>query len=85
MHRTRRGLIGAAGALVAAGAASAAEPPRPAASGIVLGALFPLTGRLALAGDESLRGLELAVAEQNHFGGLHGQRLHLVVADAADP
>ena len=85
MHPTRRGLIGAAGALATAGAVRAAEPPRPVAGGIVLGALFPLTGRLALAGDESLRGFELAVAEQNRLGGVRGERLRLVVADAADP
>lgn len=50
-----------------------------------LGALFPFSGPQALLGDESYRGLELAVEERNAQGGLHGRPIRLVKGDAADP
>ncbi len=50
-----------------------------------LGALFPLSGALALMGDECLRGLEMAVEERNAAGGVLGRALRLVKGDAADP
>lgn len=94
MHPTRRGLLAAAGGLslgtsgLSLGTnrlAVAAALPAPEAAAITLGALFPLSGPRALAGDESLRGLELAVAAQNRLGGVRGKSLVLVSADAADP
>lgn len=48
------------------------------------GALFPFSGGLALLGDESYRGLEMAVEERNAAGGLNGQKIQLVKADAVD-
>ncbi|WP_053187495.1 ABC transporter substrate-binding protein [Pseudomonas thivervalensis] len=51
---------------------------------IKLGALYPLSGSLALLGDESYRGLELAVAERNAAGGLKGEQIKLFKADAVD-
>lgn len=51
---------------------------------IKLGALYPLSGSLALLGDESYRGLELAVAERNAAGGLKGEPIKLLKADAVD-
>jgi branched-chain amino acid transport system substrate-binding protein len=70
-------------------AAAPAAPPlpgaAPAANEIRLGAIFPLSGGLALLGDESFRGLELAVEERNAAGGLFGRPVRLVKADAADP
>jgi branched-chain amino acid transport system substrate-binding protein len=65
-------------ALILAGAASAS------ASDIKAGALFPFSGGLALLGDESYRGLELAVDERNAAGGVNGQKIQLVKADAVD-
>jgi branched-chain amino acid transport system substrate-binding protein len=64
-----------------------APPPgaAPAANEIRLGAIFPLSGGLALLGDESFRGLELAAEERNAAGGLLGRPIRLVKADAADP
>lgn len=70
-------------------AAAPAAPPlpgaAPAANEIRLGAIFPLSGELALLGDESFRGLELAVDERNAAGGLLGRPVRLVKADAPDP
>ncbi|MEI3606640.1 ABC transporter substrate-binding protein [Pseudogracilibacillus sp. SE30717A] len=52
---------------------------------IKLGALFPLTGDLALLGEESYRGAELAVEEINANGGINGREVELVKGDAVDP
>lgn len=51
---------------------------------IKVGALFPLTGDLALLGEESFRGVELAVEEFNENGGLDGRMVELVKGDAVD-
>src|SRR5690349_9780189 len=51
---------------------------------IKIGALYPLSGSLALLGDESYRGLEIAVAERNAAGGLKGEQIKLLKADAVD-
>jgi branched-chain amino acid transport system substrate-binding protein len=52
---------------------------------IKIGALFPLSGNLALMGEESFRGVELAVEEINKNGGINGKHIELVKADAVDP
>lgn len=52
---------------------------------IKIGALFPLTGDLALLGEESFRGVELAVEEFNANGGLDGREVKIVKGDAVDP
>lgn len=49
-----------------------------------IGALYPLSGDLALLGEESFRGAELAVEEFNKNGGLDGKKVKLVKADATD-
>lgn len=49
-----------------------------------IGALYPLSGDLALLGGESFRGAELAVEEFNKNGGLDGKKVKLVKADATD-
>jgi branched-chain amino acid transport system substrate-binding protein len=54
------------------------------AADIKAGALYPFSGGLALLGDESYRGLELAVEERNATGGVNGQKIKLVKADAVD-
>lgn len=51
---------------------------------IKIGALYPLSGSLALLGDESYRGVEIAVAERNAAGGLKGEQIKLLKADAVD-
>ncbi|WP_042346965.1 ABC transporter substrate-binding protein [Bacillus massiliigorillae] len=49
-----------------------------------IGALYPLSGDLALLGEESYRGVELAVEEFNKNGGVEGKKVKLVKADATD-
>lgn len=51
---------------------------------IPLGALYPFSGGLALLGDESFRGLELAVEERNAAGGVLGRPVRLAKGDAVD-
>jgi len=51
---------------------------------VKLGALFPLSGELALLGEESFRGVELAIEEKNNEGGLKGENIRLVRGDAVD-
>ena len=50
-----------------------------------LGALYPFSGMLSPFGDESYRGLELAIDERNAIGGLFGRPLKLLKGDAVDP
>lgn len=69
------------------GAVAAATLPLPAraqAAEARFGALFPVTGPLALLGDESFRGLEIAVEERNGAGGLLGRPVRLLRGDAVD-
>lgn len=67
-------------------AAAAAAPRFAAAQGgeIKFGALYPFSGGLALLGDESFRGLEVAVEERNAAGGVLGRQIRLVKGDAVD-
>ena len=65
--------------LVLAGATGAVR-----AQDIRLGALYPLSGGLALLGDESYRGLEVAIEKRNAEGGLLGRKIVIVKADAVD-
>ncbi len=74
----RRGLLGLGLGMLARPAVAQAPAE------LRLGAIFPLSGPLALLGDESFRGLELAVEERNAAGGVQGRPLRLVRADAPD-
>lgn len=51
---------------------------------IKFGELYPFSGGLALLGNESARGLELAVDQINAEGGIDGQKVVLVRGDAVD-
>jgi branched-chain amino acid transport system substrate-binding protein len=66
-------------ALAVAGATGAAS-----AQDLRLGALYPFSGGLALLGDESFRGFELAVEQRNAAGGLLGQKIAIIKGDAVD-
>ncbi len=70
------------GAAMAVGVALAAPS---AWAQVKIGALYPFSGGLALLGDESFRGLELAAEERNAAGGLKGQKIEIVKGDAVDP
>ncbi|MEI4487624.1 ABC transporter substrate-binding protein [Frigidibacter sp. MR17.14] len=65
-------------ALVAGLAATAAT------ADVKLGELYPFSGGLALLGEESARGLEIAVDQVNAAGGLQGEKIVLVKGDAVD-
>ena len=54
------------------------------AADLKVGALYPFSGGLALLGDESFRGLEIAVEEANAAGGLKKGKIVLVKGDAVD-
>jgi len=68
-------------ALAAVLALSAAQ----ATAQVKIGALYPFSGGLALLGDESYRGLEIAIEERNAAGGLKGQKIEIVKGDAVEP
>lgn len=51
---------------------------------VKFGSLFPFSGSLALLGEESARGLEIAVDEINSKGGVQGEKIVLVRGDAVD-
>lgn len=76
--RRRPLLAGLAAALAAPGLAVAQ------AQELKVGALFPFSGALALLGDESFRGLEVAAEERNAAGGLLGRQIRLAKGDAVD-
>ncbi|WBU62090.1 ABC transporter substrate-binding protein [Paracoccus albus] len=56
----------------------------PALAEVKFGSLYPISGPLALLGEESARGLELAVEEINAAGGVQGEEVVLVKGDAVD-
>jgi branched-chain amino acid transport system substrate-binding protein len=73
-------------ALLVLVAAIASCPPRPAqAADIKIGALYPLTGSLSVLGTEALAGAQIAVDLVNEKGGVDGQKVVLVTADAPTP
>ncbi len=51
---------------------------------IKVGALYPLTGSLALLGNESYNGIKMVADIINEQGGVNGQAIKLVKADAPD-
>ncbi|UST52461.1 ABC transporter substrate-binding protein (plasmid) [Comamonadaceae bacterium OTU4NAUVB1] len=65
-------------------AVAALTAPAAHAADLKLGALYPFSGGLALLGDESFRGVQLAVDERNAAGGVNGNKIVLVKADAVD-
>jgi len=55
-------------------------------STIKIGAVIPLSGNAATLGDYTLKGLQLAVDEQNANGGLLGKKIELEIQDSkGDP
>jgi branched-chain amino acid transport system substrate-binding protein len=68
-------------AKAASGPAAPATAAKPAEA-LAIGALFPFSGALALQGDESFRGLDLATDERNAAGGLLGHPIRLARGDA---
>src|SRR5690606_432425 len=56
-----------------------------ASADVKVGAVYPFSGALALLGQESFRVLVLAVNEHNEAGGLNGEKITVLKADAVDP
>lgn len=56
----------------------------PSFADVKFGSLYPISGPLALLGEESARGLELAVDEINAAGGIKGEKVVLERGDAVD-
>jgi len=50
-----------------------------------IGALYPLTGSLALLGNENINGARIAVDILNERGGIAGRKIELVQGDASTP
>ena len=80
MPATRRMLLASAAAVLAPRLPALAQ-----AGELRFGALFPLSGPLALLGDECFRGLEMATEERNAAGGVLGRPVRLLRADVTDP
>lgn len=74
----RHVLLAAMAAAVLAGHAQAQQVWK-------IGALYPLTGSLALLGNENLHGARVAVDMINERGGVAGNKIELVVGDASTP
>ncbi len=70
--------------LLGAAALSALLVAGGARADVTFGALYPFSGPLALLGEESFRGLELAVEEVNAAGGVQGEQVNLARGDAVD-
>lgn len=66
------------------GTALALALASPAFADVKFGSLYPISGPLALLGEESARGLEIAVDEINAAGGLQGEQIVLERGDAVD-
>lgn len=66
------------------GAAMGLALASPAFADVKFGSLYPISGPLALLGEESARGLELAVDEVNAAGGIKGEKIVLERGDAVD-
>lgn len=79
-NKLARALLPAAFAV----AASAGVISTASADEVKFGALYPLSGPLALLGEESFRGLEIAVEEINANGGVQGMQVVLAGGDAVD-
>jgi branched-chain amino acid transport system substrate-binding protein len=75
----RRPLLGGLAATLAAPRIASAQRGE-----IKFGALFPFSGGLALLGDESYRGVEIAAEERNAADGVLGRQIRLVKGDAVD-
>lgn len=78
-HKFRRTVISSVVATALLGGISV-----PAFAEVKFGALYPLSGGLALLGEESYRGLELAVDQINANGGVQGETVVLETGDAVD-
>jgi branched-chain amino acid transport system substrate-binding protein len=81
---TRRHVLAAASLAAAAMLVACAQPKPPSVSNaheIAIGVAGPMTGDLAVFGEQLRRGAEAAVEDVNAKGGVLGRQLRLVIAD----
>ena len=71
--------------VLALGVLSLMTTPLAAQETWKIGALYPLTGNLALLGNENLNGAQIAVDVVNEAGGIGGKKVELVTGDASTP
>ena len=81
---TRRTFLRTTATTVGGLALGQALPRRAAAADMKIGALFPYSGPMALLGEETFRGAELAREMINEQGGVLGARIVYAKADAPD-
>jgi branched-chain amino acid transport system substrate-binding protein len=81
---TRRQFLGTAALGTGAAAVGSLVPRRAAAADIKIGALFPLSGPMALLGEEQFRGVEIAREMVNEKGGVLGGQIVYAKGDAPD-
>ncbi len=84
---SRRQLLKGLGLTAVGAAVSGRASAAFAAAGggtIKIGAIYPLTGGMALLGEESWRGAEVARQLQNKKGGVLGKQIEFVRGDAPD-
>jgi branched-chain amino acid transport system substrate-binding protein len=60
-------------------------PSKAADEVIKIGALYPLSGPMALLGTHDMNGVELATAFVNERGGIGGKKIQVIKADAPSP
>src|SRR5699024_2438403 len=87
MKITRRHFAGLGAAVAAVTGLAACGGSGGGAGGdgpIRLAALYPISGPLALLGEESWRGAAIAAKELNDAGGIDGREVELVQADVPD-
>lgn len=71
--------------LSACGGSDSASGDDKSSESLKIGAIFPLSGGLALLGEESYRGVELAIEQRNQNGGVaDGKKVEIVKGDAPD-
>lgn len=71
--------------LSACGGSDQASGDGKSSESLKIGAIFPLSGGLALLGEESYRGVELAIEQRNQNGGVAGdKKVEIVKGDAPD-
>ena len=71
--------------LVLSGCASTSSGDSSKGETWKIGALYPLSGNLAVLGNEALMGAEIAAEMVNETGGFDGKKFEIIKTDVTDP